>query len=64
MRRKIRCLNKKLEIKKPKRNEAESLHTTRLRKENSKDCVPIVNGADPDTSWLIMGTVTHADIAV
>jgi len=30
----------------------------------SKDCVPTVNGADPDTSWLTMVTVTRADIAV
>jgi len=53
-----------VERKNPKRNEVESLHTTRLRKMESKDCVLIVNGADPDTSWLIMVTVTHADIAV
>jgi hypothetical protein len=61
-RRKSRCLNK-LERKKPKRNEAESLHTTKLRKGNSKDCVPAVNGADPDTSWLITATATHAGTA-
>jgi hypothetical protein len=53
-----------MERKNPKRNEAEYLHTTKLRKMDSKDCVPVVNGADPDTSWLITVTVTRVDAAV
>jgi len=31
---------------------------------NSNDYVPVVNGAEPDTSWLIMLTVSLVVIVV
>jgi hypothetical protein len=40
------------------------LHTTKLRTENSRDYVPVVNGVDQDTLWQTMVTVSRVDIVV
>ena len=53
-----------MELKRPKRKELESVHTIKLKKVGSNDCVLAVNGADLDTSWPIMVTVSRVVIAV
>jgi hypothetical protein len=59
----FRCQKKKPK-KKLKRNTMEWAHTIRLKEMNSSDCVPVVNGAEPDTSWLTMATASRVVIVV
>jgi hypothetical protein len=53
-----------MRVEKPKRNEVEQLHTTKLKMAHSRDYVPVVNVVDQDILWLIMVTVSLVDIAV
>ena len=62
-RKKVRCQKKKTE-EKPKRRKREVSNTTKLRGRNLNGCVPVVNDAEVDTSWLIMVTVSRVAIAV